>query len=177
MNQLSAFGSVLLFITGGLLLSLAGLLTSALLRPNRPNPEKLSTYECGEDPVGASWIQFNMRFYVMGLIFLIFDVEVIFLFPWVKVFGHPELQAADSRWAAYAFAEIFFFTLILVAGLAWVWKNGDLDWIRPDPLITDFNSCIPEEKYAALNEKYSRHSITLPVTEHSPAETEHGITG
>ena len=154
MNQLSAFGQVVLFITGGLLLALAGMLLSSLIRPNRPNPEKLTTYECGEDTVGSAWVQFNMRFYVMALIFLIFDVEVIFLFPWAVVYTHPDLLAADKAWTAFAFIEIIFFTLILLAGLAWLWHKGDLGWVKPSPLVPHSPSGIPDEAYQNINHKF-----------------------
>jgi len=156
MNQLNAFTWVILFITGGLIMAMAGMLVSYLIRPNRPNPEKLSSYECGEDPAGGGWIQINMRFYVMALIFLIFDVEVVFLFPWATVFAHPDLLAADKAWAWFSFIEILIFTVILVFGLAWLWKNGDLDWIKPEPLIPQEDSPVPLSAYQKINEKYQR---------------------
>jgi NADH-quinone oxidoreductase subunit A len=155
MNQISAFGQVMLFLVGGLIAALGGMIVSKLLRPNRPNPEKLSTYECGEDPVGNSWIQFNMRFYVMALIFLIFDVEVIFLFPWALVYTHPDLLNADIAWTAFAFIEILFFSLILIVGLAWIWFQGDLGWVKPNPLITQSDSPIPDSAYQWVNNLYN----------------------
>src|SRR5215813_9359961 len=97
-----------------------------LVRPHTPNPEKLATYECGEIPVQAAWFNFNPRFYIVALVFLVFDVEVAFTYPVAVVF---------RRWVAsgsggYAFAELFVFVAILVLGLAYVWKKGDLEWIR-----------------------------------------------
>ncbi|HEX2900292.1 MAG TPA: NADH-quinone oxidoreductase subunit A, partial [Bacteroidia bacterium] len=79
------FGVALLYFLGGIVFVVGGLTLSKLLSPNRPNPEKLSTYECGEDPVGNARIQLNNRFYVAALIFLIFDVEIVFLYPWATV--------------------------------------------------------------------------------------------
>lgn len=155
MNEISGFTQVLLFVTGGLIMGLAGMLVSGILRPDRPNPEKRTTYECGEDTIGSAWVQFNMRFYVMALIFLIFDVEVIFLFPWATVYTHPELLASDSAWTAYAFAEVLVFTLILVAGLAWIWHQNDLDWVKPEPLIPNTHSTIPDEVYQQVNDKFT----------------------
>lgn len=155
MNEISGFAQVLLFVVGGLIMGLAGMLVSSLLRPHRPNPEKQSTYECGEDTVGSAWVQFNMRFYVMALIFLIFDVEVVFLFPWATVYTHPELLASDTAWTAYAFVEVLVFTLILVAGLAWIWHQNDLDWVKPAPLIPHTPSTIPEDVYHQVNQKFA----------------------
>jgi len=82
---------------------------------------KSSTYECGEIPYGSSWVQFNIRFYVVALIFIIFDVEVALLYPWAVVF---------QRLGWLAFIEAFIFIVILLAGLAYLWKEGDLEWVR-----------------------------------------------
>jgi len=96
-------------------------LIQKLLAPNNPNPDKLATYECGEESEGSAWVQFNIRFYVVALIFLIFDVEVVFLFPWAIVFNELGLLA---------FVEMGIFLLILLVGLAYVWKRSDLDWVK-----------------------------------------------
>jgi NADH-quinone oxidoreductase subunit A len=95
---------------------------SRLLQPRHPTAVKLSTYECGELPVGQSWIQFNNRFYVIALVFLIFDVEIAFLFPWAVVFKDLGL---------FAFIEAVIFIAILLVGLAYVWRKGDLEWDKP----------------------------------------------
>ena len=88
--------------------------------------EKLESYECGEVPEGSAWVKFNVRFYVIALIFIIFDVEVIFLFPWAVVF--QSLKA--SGFGFLAFIEMFAFVLILIVGFAYVWVKGDLDWVK-----------------------------------------------
>ena len=88
--------------------------------------EKLTSYECGEVPEGSAWIQFNVRFYIIALIFLIFDVEVIFLFPWAVVFK----SLTESGFGLLAFIEMFVFVIILVVGFAYVWVKGDLDWVK-----------------------------------------------
>lgn len=102
------------FITGSLTIG-------RILRPNRPTAEKLTTYECGEDTIGSAWIQFNVRFYIVALIFLIFDVEIAVLFPWALIFKQLGLLAL---------AEILVFVGILVVGFAYVWVKGDLEWLR-----------------------------------------------
>jgi NADH-quinone oxidoreductase subunit A len=88
--------------------------------------EKLTSYECGEVPEGSAWVKFNVRFYVIALIFIIFDVEVIFLFPWAVVFQ----SLIDSNLGFLAFIEMFIFVLILIIGFAYVWVKGDLDWVK-----------------------------------------------
>ncbi len=116
------FSTALVFLVVGAGFAGVNLLISRLLQPRHPTPAKLSTYECGEQPVGQSWIQFNNRFYVIALIFLIFDVEVAFLFPWGVVFK-------ELGW--FAFIEMAIFIFILLVGLAYVWRKGDLAWDKP----------------------------------------------
>ena len=118
------FGTVLVFILLGIVLVYVPLLIQKLVAPHNPIREKLTTYECGEEPEGSAWLQFNIRFYVIALIFLIFDVEVIFLFPWAVVYQEMGLVA---------FIEMGIFLLILIVGLAYVWKKGDLDWVKARP--------------------------------------------
>jgi NADH-quinone oxidoreductase subunit A len=139
------------------------LLVGRLLRPKLPTPEKDSIYECGEPAIGSSYIQFDLRFYVVALLFIIFDVEVAFFFPWASVYGSA-MQLADSRITAdsraelsarllsvppgsltdaqvvspqtastlglIGFADLLVFFGVLLVGFAYVWKRGDLDWIR-----------------------------------------------
>lgn len=94
-----------------------------IIRPSRHSEEKLTAYECGENPTGSAWIQFNIRFYVFALIFVIFDVEAVFLIPWAVVF---------KRLGWLAFAEGLVFIGILVVALVYVWRKGDLSWVRPE---------------------------------------------
>lgn len=97
------------------------LVAGSIIRPNRPYAGKLSTYECGEETIGSSFIQFNVRFYVIALIFLVFDVEVVLLFPWAIVFNKVGLLAL---------IEMGVFIIILLAGFAYVWAKGDLEWVK-----------------------------------------------
>ena len=119
--MLDDYATVLVFMVLGTVTVALMLGISRLLRPRNPSPVKLSTYECGEIPVGSSWVQFNIRFYVVALIFIIFDVEVALLYPWAVVF---------RRLGLLAFVEAFVFIVILLMGLAYLWKEGDLDWVR-----------------------------------------------
>ncbi|MFQ5636382.1 MAG: NADH-quinone oxidoreductase subunit A [bacterium] len=117
------FGSVFVFLIFGCLFVALNLVLSRILQTRNPHPTKLSTYECGEIPVGGGWIQFNIRFYVIALIFLIFEVEIVFLFPWAVVF---------KKLGLFAFVEMMIFVFILLVGLAYVWAKGDLEWDKPE---------------------------------------------
>ena len=135
--MLSDFGVVLLFFIIGFVFVGIGLIAAAIIRPSHPNPVKNSTYECGEMPIGPPWIRFNNRFYVIALIFLLFDVEVVFLLPWAIVFK-------QLGW--FAFIEMIVFVVILLAGLAYVWGKGDLEWDRPKPYIPKLDDLVVEKR-------------------------------
>ena len=123
MSMMLQFANVIVFLGVGVLFLGVSLLLSSLLRPSKYSEEKLIPYECGENPVGSPWIQFNIRFYVFALIFIIFDVEVAFLLPWAVVF---------KKLGLFAFVEGLIFIAILAVGLAYVWAKGDLQWVRPE---------------------------------------------
>ena len=116
---MSPWAEVLLFLAGGLAFVTAALVVSRLIRPNRPNPEKLTPYESGEQPLGTAWVQVSTRFNVIALIFLLFEVEVVFLFPWATVFASPELiTETNGAWGWFSFIEMLIFVGILALGLA-----------------------------------------------------------
>jgi NADH-quinone oxidoreductase subunit A len=166
---------VALFAVTGFLFLFVNLLVGWLVRPRLPNREKLEVYECGEPTIGSSFVQFDLRFYVVALLFIIFDVEVAFFFPWAAVFGkatqlaaaNAPVSAADldpaapatqlspfaaaqlrelgirqagedtalvrkaaDRLALASIADIGVFFGVLLVGFAYVWKRGDLDWVR-----------------------------------------------
>jgi NADH-quinone oxidoreductase subunit A len=156
-------GHFLVFTLAAIGFLIAPLLLGKLVRPRLPSTEKDATYECGEPSIGSSYIQFDLRFYVVALLFIIFDVEVVFFFPWATVFGNamqladPELSLAARRllseqllsapagsitdltavkaetalqlgWTAFVDVAAFF--AVLLVGFAYVWKRGDLDWVR-----------------------------------------------
>lgn len=150
----SDFGEILLFIVGGIIFVLGGLMTASLIRPHRPNIEKLSTYESGEEPAGTAWGQFNIRFYIIALVFILFDVEIIFLFPWATVFGQKALiEATEGLWGWFALTEMFIFIAILALGLAYVWVKGYLDWVKPENIRSTFKGVVPKELYKKVNER------------------------
>jgi NADH-quinone oxidoreductase subunit A len=158
---LSAFGEVLLYIVGGILFVLIAFLTSRLLRPNRPNSQKLSTYESGEEAIGSAWAQLNVRFYIIALIFLLFEVEILFLFPWTTIFAKKDLiEQTDGLWGWFSVVEVIVFVVILALGLAYAWVNGHLDWVKPEPVPSKVKSTVPSELYKKINEQYSQGRVT-----------------
>jgi NADH-quinone oxidoreductase subunit A len=100
-----------------------------LLAPSNPYARKLTPYECGEPPTGRAWINFNVRFYVIALIFVVFEVEVAFVYPIAAVF----LDWVKQGHRIYALSEILIFLLILFVGLIYVWAKHDLEWIKKVP--------------------------------------------
>jgi NADH:ubiquinone oxidoreductase subunit 3 (subunit A) len=124
--MLSDFASVLLFFVVGLIFLAFTLILSRLLQSRGiMGADKYIPYECGELPEGSAWIRFNIRFYVLALIFIIFDVEIVFLLPWAVVF---------KKLGTFAYVEGVIFIAILFVGLAYAWKKGDLEWVKKDDL-------------------------------------------
>jgi NADH-quinone oxidoreductase subunit A len=153
---------IIIFVGTGIGFLAVNMFVGKLIRPHRPSEEKGSTYECGEETIGSSWIQFDLRFYVVALLFVIFDVEMAFFFPWATVFGNanklaneelpaqqrvqvqnellpgqptsqidaPEQAKAAKKLAWIAFADIAIFFGVLLVGFAYLWKRGDLNWVR-----------------------------------------------
>lgn len=142
----------------------APLLVGRLTRPNKPTTEKESIYECGEETVGSSFIQFDIRFYTVALIFIVFDVELAFFFPWASLFGSvmaltdtrllpddpmrlamsQDLLGKDTQlgivgagsalsFAWFLLVDLLVFFGAIMVGFAYLWKRGDLDWVRAMP--------------------------------------------
>lgn len=151
--QLSEYGKILLIAIVGAILVCATIFLAKIISPKKPNPEKLSTYECGEEPIGSAWVQINPRFYVIALVFLLFDVELIFVFPWAVVFGDANFIASDNRWGWLTLIEMAIFLGILVIGLLHVWKRGDIVWIKPEHQRPVIRTGIPATAYDAINAK------------------------
>jgi NADH-quinone oxidoreductase subunit A len=120
---LLSYHAVLVFLITGMAMVCTPMILGALFRPKNPYPAKSMAYECAEDPVGEAQIRFDMRFYSAALIFIIFDVEIAFMFPWALVFqGYPD------RWMALVEGAAFIGILFL--GLIYVWVKGDVDWVK-----------------------------------------------
>jgi len=162
---------MLVFLVVSIVFLFIHLMMGKMIRPSRPDAEKLTIYECGEPTVGTAWIQFDLRYYVVALLFVIFDVEVAFFFPWAITFGKanelarsnlPEDQRIElskqlrpaslpstadvsrptpasttpltaseaSSFAWIAIFDIFVFFGVLLVGFAYLWKRGDIDWVK-----------------------------------------------
>lgn len=147
--MLTEFGKIFVFLLVGFAFVGISIFMASLIRPKRPTKEKLKIYECGEDTIGSPWVQFNIRFYVVALIFLIFDVEVVLLFPWAL--GYQEF-------GFYGFMVGIVFLLILVLGMAYEWRKGDLEWARPKPNI-------PHLADLLVSKKTINNSSVLPEEE------------
>lgn len=154
--MLNQFGFVLLFLISALLFVVLTLGIAWMLRPDKPNPEKLTTYESGEDAEGNAHVSFNIRFYVVAIIFILFDVELVLLFPWATIFGDKVLIAeTNGYWALYAGVEMAVFIVILALGLVYAWAQGHLEWIRPEQKASDFKPAVPRRLYDNINRKYA----------------------
>jgi NADH-quinone oxidoreductase subunit A len=116
---LAGYVPVLIFIVIAALVPVVALAVGRLLRPFRPSQNKLTPYECGVEPAGDARERFSVRFYIIAILFVIFDVETIFLFPWAVIYG-------DLR--MFAFVEMMVFLGILIIGYFYVWKKGALEW-------------------------------------------------
>jgi len=111
---------VAVFALIALSIPLIGLLMAFALRPKRSGPIKNSTYECGLETIGETWIQFKVQYYLFALVFVLFDVETVFLYPWAVAYNHLPL---------FALVEMFVFLFILGVGLVYAWRKGALEWV------------------------------------------------
>lgn len=114
------FGFVGLFILVGIVLVSIPMLLNALLGPKKPNPIKSESYECGIETVGDTWIQFKAQYYIYALIFVIFDIEVVFLLPWALAFNQLSM---------FGVLAMVLFIVLLADGLVYAWRKGDLEWV------------------------------------------------
>jgi NADH-quinone oxidoreductase subunit A len=120
------FGAVLAFAIVAILFALVMLFVGRLFRPRFPSDEKVSIYECGERPIGSAWYNFNPRFYLIALVFIIFEVDIALTFPVVVVYA--SWIKKGTGWVA--FVELMLFTAVLLVGLVWAWAHGDLEWVK-----------------------------------------------
>jgi NADH-quinone oxidoreductase subunit A len=127
--------SITIFLAFGAVFVFANLVVGALARPRIPNPEKSAVYECGEPSIGSSWVQFDLRFYIIALVYLIFDVEVALFYPWAVVWGNAASAAKELGMDPFqlrqtALIDMLFFFGVLMVGFAYLWRFGYLDWVR-----------------------------------------------
>src|SRR6478736_4171917 len=127
--------SVTVFLGLGAFFVLANLVAGHFARPSLPNPEKATVYECGEPAIGSSWVQFDLRFYIVALVYLIFDVEVALFYPWAVAWGDAANLGQSLGMSAFevrqvALVDMLFFFGVLLVGFAYLWRFGYLDWVR-----------------------------------------------
>ena len=120
-RTMDALASVFIFALGGLAFVLAGLVTNSIFSPIVPNSVKADAYECGEEPVGTGWVQFDLRFYIVALFYLVFDVEVALIYPWATIFRQYPVES---------FALGAPFLMFVIVGYAYEWHTGSLDWVK-----------------------------------------------
>ena len=122
---------VLLFIAAGFFMVFSALVVGRFVRPKLPHPEKLAVYECGEPTIGEGWVQFDLRFYVVALVFIVFDVEIALFWPWAVIFGAADASTvAGAAIKTVAVYDMLFFFGVVVVGFLYLWKFGYLDWVR-----------------------------------------------
>ncbi len=126
MSYYAQWGSFAVLVVFGILLYTLVMVGNRIFRVNLPHPEKLTTYECGVDAVGTGWAQMNIRYYVFAFLFVIFDVEAIFLFPWARILGNLDADSVISP--TFVLIEMFVFIGILVLGLVYAWRKKVLEW-------------------------------------------------
>lgn len=127
--------SITIFVVFGAVFVFLNLTVGSLARPHVPNPEKSAVYECGEPSIGSSWVQFDLRFYIVALVFLIFDVEVALFYPWAVAYGSAAAMGEAIGMSAFdirkvAIVDMLFFFSVLIVGYAYLWRFGYLDWVR-----------------------------------------------
>ncbi len=128
--------SVTIFLAFGIAFVFANLTFGALVRPKVPGPEKSEAYECGEPAIGPNRVQFDPRFYVIALVYLVFDVEVALTYPWAVAYGNAKALADHVHQTLFqvrsaALVDLLIFFGLLLVGFAYLWRLGHLDWIRP----------------------------------------------
>jgi NADH-quinone oxidoreductase subunit A len=160
-SEITSFGAVLLFVLGAVMFTSLTLLLGKFIRPHRPNDEKNTIYESGESPVGNAWAMFNPKFYIIAIVFLLFEVEVLFLFPWSEVFiSNSHDMKFNKLYTMWALIELISFIALLFLGLLYVWKKGFLDW-KLKAITTQHSyqhTKIEHEMYQNINRKYAQHT-------------------
>lgn len=131
--NLDVYMPVVILMTFGVLFVLIAVFLAQILRPFKPSPLKSQPYECGEKPVGTAWANFNVRFYVVSLIFIIFDVEGALMFPVASVFK----KFIELGKGGVLLSSLLLFMLVLIVGIVYCWAKGDLDWVRSFQLSQD----------------------------------------
>ena len=151
---ISDYTVLVLYVLGGTCFIVFALWFSRFLQKRMPNPVKGIFYECGELPTGSAGTMFAMRYYLMALLFVLFEVELLFLLPWARVMG-VIVQSQGTAWGWVVFIEMSFFVGLLFFGLVYAWKKGDMRSIGPrSHFVSDWPSKVPTSMYTDLNTRY-----------------------
>ncbi|ACP21065.1 hypothetical protein Aasi_1810 [Candidatus Amoebophilus asiaticus 5a2] len=163
-TEQTAFLHIFLTIVGVIILAIGGAWVSAWLRPNKPYAEKLTTYESGVEPVDNAWAPVNSRLYIIGLVFILFELETILLFPWATVWLSEETHQmiGDRAWNLYMAILGTFFILVLGIGLIYAVVKGRLAYFHTAANVVQpsFSSKVPLSYYEKINEQYASHVPT-----------------
>jgi len=124
--MLEGYFPVLIFIVVALIFGCVPIIMGRLVAPHRPDPDKLTPYECGFDAFEDARMKFDVRYYLVAIAFIIFDLEVAYMFPWAAIY--KEFVEADTAVRLFGFVEMFIFMGILIIGFVWAWAKGALDW-------------------------------------------------
>ncbi len=129
---------VCMLIVAGFMICFGGLMLGRFIRPKISHPEKEAIYECGEPAIGEGWVQFDLRFYVVALVFIIFDVEIALFWPWAVVYGGGTGATGEAlqQLRAVALYDMLFFFGVIVVGFLYLWRFGYLDWVRATAIET-----------------------------------------
>lgn len=133
-----------------------GLWVSYFIRPSHPSTDKLESYESGEEPTGHAWGRVSPAFYTVALVFILFEVELVFLFPWALTIADASV-ALEAGVKKIYFTEALIFIGILALGLMYCWKKGYLEWIKSSQIPTDFKGIVPQRMYDDFNNSYSNN--------------------
>ncbi len=156
-GELLQYGSTLFLLLVAVLFAVGVMTLNHLISRRNPTKEKQLSYECGENPIGTGWLRFNIRFYIIALIFVLFDADMALIYPPTVIFRSLATNTTDWRPALIVFGELFFFVGVLGLGLIYVWNKGDLGWVRSFQPSTDHGM---------------RAWRTVPADVRTPAKTE-----
>ena len=160
-SQVVDYSILGVYLLGGICFLVSMFVISKWIQPKEStnSPSVTTPYECGELPLGSADHLFSIRYYVFALVFVLFEVELLFLLPWATIMGQIK-ESMGSHWAWVAFAEMSLFVGLLLLGWLYAWKRGNLQAIRPLPRPLCMSSKVPGEMYESLNSRYERKSST-----------------
>jgi NADH-quinone oxidoreductase subunit A len=150
------YGLAVLFLLSGLAFTSLIFFVNKLISEKRIADESKSTYECGEEPIGISWVQFNSRYFTMALVFILFEAEILLLFPWATSYAKAQYTALNTEWMLYNLCEVVIFIAVLGIGLAYVWAQADINWSKPTKTNLSLTDIVSKSLYEDWNRKQTK---------------------